>query len=42
MLELQGIQNITTIFMHLVVKVYKNKNLRRSFKATADAAVKGK
>jgi len=29
--ELQGIQNITTIFMHLVVKLYKN--LRCSFKA---------
>jgi len=42
MLELQGIQNITTIFMHLVVKLYKNKNLRCSFKATVDAVVKGK
>jgi len=31
MLELQGIQNITTIFMHLVVKLYKN--LRCSFEA---------
>jgi len=31
MLELQGIQKITTIFMHLVVKLYKN--LRCSFKA---------
>jgi len=31
MLELQGIQNITTIFMHLFVKLYKN--LRCSFKA---------
>jgi len=31
MLELQAIQNITTIFMHLVVKLYKN--LRCSFKA---------
>ena len=24
MLELQDIQNITTMFMHLVVKLYKN------------------
>jgi len=31
MLELQGIQNITTIFMHSIVKLYKN--LRCSFKA---------
>jgi len=31
MLELQGTLNITTIFMHLVVKL--NKNLRCSFKA---------
>ena len=31
MLELQGIQNVTTIFMHLVAKLYKN--LRSSFKA---------
>jgi len=33
---------ITVIFTRLVVKLYKNKNLRCSFKATADAAVKGK
>jgi len=33
---------ITTIFTHLVAKLHKNKNLRFSFKATADAAVKGK
>ena len=33
---------ITAIFTHLVAKLYKNKNLRCSFKATADAAVKGK
>jgi len=31
MLELQGIQNITTIYMNLVVKLYKN--IRSSFKA---------
>jgi len=34
--------NITAIFTHLVAKLCKNKNLRCSFKATADAAVKGK
>jgi len=28
---------ITTIFTRLVAKLYKNKNLRCSFKATADA-----
>jgi len=33
-------QHITTIFTHLVAKLYKD--LRCSFKATADAAVKGK
>jgi len=33
---------ITAIFTHLVVKLYKNKNLRCSFKATADAAFKGR
>jgi len=33
---------ITAIFMHLAAKVYKIKNLRCSFKATPDAAVKGK
>ena len=34
--------NIAAIFTHLVAKLYKNKNLRCSFKATAVAAVKGK
>ena len=33
---------ITAIFTHLIAKLYKNKNLRCSFKATADTAVKGK
>jgi len=35
---------ITAIFMHLLVKLYKNKIIRCSFEATADAAfeVKGK
>jgi len=32
---------ITYILMHLVLKLCKNKNLRCSIKATADAAVKG-
>ena len=32
--------HITAIFTHLVVKLYKNKTLRCSFKATADAAHK--
>jgi len=32
----------TAIFTQLVVKLNKNKNLRCLFKATADAAVKGK
>jgi len=32
----------TAIFTHLVAKLYKNKTLRCSFKATADAAVNGK
>jgi len=31
---------ITAIFTHLVLKLYKNKNLRWSFKAAADAADK--
>ena len=33
---------ITATFTHLIVKLYKNKNLRCSFIATADAAVKAK
>jgi len=33
---------IPAIVTHLVAKLYKNKNLRCSFKATADTAVKGK
>jgi len=33
---------ITAIFTHLVAKLHKNKNLRCSFKATDDGAVKGK
>jgi len=33
---------ITVTFAHFVLKLYKNKNLRCSFKATADAANKGK
>jgi len=32
----------TAIFTQLVVKLNKNKNLRCSFKARADTAVKGK
>jgi len=32
----------TAIFTQLVVKLNKNKKVRSSFKATADAAVKGK
>jgi len=33
---------ITAIFTHFVAKLYKNKNLRCSFEATTDAAVKDK
>jgi len=33
---------ITAIFTQLVAKLYRHKILRCSFKATADAAVKGK
>jgi len=34
--------HITAILTHLVAKLCKNKNLERSFKVTADAAIKGK
>jgi len=33
---------ITAIFTHLVSKLYKNENLRYSFKASADTADKDK
>jgi len=32
---------ITVILTHLVLKLYKNTNLRSSVKVSADAAVKG-
>jgi len=34
--------NMTAIFAHLVLKLYKNKSLRCAFNAIADAADKGK
>ena len=33
---------VAVIFTHLVLQLYKNKNLRCSFKATADAVDEGK